>query len=67
MQVLIVVSLLFTYRDVALSASVRNEGTLPNATMRPFPFAQEDKPRYLRAEGHEVVPSLRKTEVLDFV
>jgi hypothetical protein len=32
------VSLLFTYSDVALSTSVRNEGTLPYAAV-PFPLS----------------------------
>jgi len=39
-----VVSLLFTYSDVALSASNRNEGTLPICFRASSPFAQEDKP-----------------------
>jgi hypothetical protein len=33
--VVMVVPLLFTYSDVALSASNKNEGTLPYASVRP--------------------------------
>ena len=60
LSVVIVMSSLFTHRDVALSASNKNKELSPYATVRPSPFAQEDKPRYLRAEGRAVVPSVGK-------
>ena len=53
-----VVALLFTHRDVALSAFNRNKELSPYATVRPSPVAKEDKPRDLIAEGREVVPSV---------
>jgi hypothetical protein len=39
-----VVSLLFTYRDVTLSASNRNKELSPYASVRPSPVAKEDNP-----------------------
>jgi hypothetical protein len=59
-SVVIVMSSLFTHRDVALSASNRNKELSPYATVRPSPVTQEDKPRDLRAENREVVPSVGK-------
>jgi hypothetical protein len=59
-SVVMVVSLLFTHRDVALSASNRNKELSPYATVRPSPVTQEDKPRDFRAENREVVPSVGK-------
>jgi len=44
MSVVMVVPLLFTYSDVALSASIRNEGTPSYATVRPSAYAEKDQP-----------------------
>jgi hypothetical protein len=41
-SVVMVVSLFFTYSNVALSASIRNEGTLPICHRAFSPFAEEE-------------------------
>jgi len=50
MSVVMVVPLLFTYSDVALSASIRNEGTPSYATVRPSAYAEKDQPWDVWAE-----------------
>jgi len=50
------VPLLFTYSDVALSASIRNEGTLPTCHRAFSPFVEEETS--LETSGLKIVKSL---------